>query len=62
MVANEPVGGVSFVSRTFGRKISDKIIIFTQRSGFHQLLEHDYLVLDIAVQTLVHQDKLRQYV
>ncbi|XP_071118519.1 uncharacterized protein [Haliotis cracherodii] len=38
-----PNGSITFVSRAFGGRVSDKVI--TQRSGFLQLLEHGDLVL-----------------
>ena len=44
LIAVSPVEGVTFVSRAFGGRVSDKII--TQRSGFLQFLEHRDQVLD----------------
>ncbi|XP_051795083.1 uncharacterized protein LOC127531031 isoform X2 [Acanthochromis polyacanthus] len=43
LVAVAPCGSISFVSKCFGGRVSDKVI--TQRSGFLQLLEHGDLVL-----------------
>ena len=43
LIGITPTGGISFVSRAFGGRVSDKVI--TQRSGFLQLLERDDLVL-----------------
>ena len=43
LVGITPVGAISFVSKAFGGRISDKVI--TNKSGFLNLLEHGDLVL-----------------
>lgn len=43
LVAISPVGAISFLSRAFGGRTSDKVV--TQRSGFLDLLEHGDLIL-----------------
>lgn len=43
LVGISPTGSVTFVSRAFGGRTSDKVI--TQRSGFLDLIEHGDLVL-----------------
>lgn len=43
LVAINPNGAITFISRAFGGRVSDKVII--QRSGFLQLIEHRDVVL-----------------
>lgn len=43
LVGITPTGAVSFISKGFGGRVSDKVI--TQRSGFLDILEHGDLVL-----------------
>ena len=43
LVAISPTGAVSFISKAYGERTSDKVI--TQRSGFLDLIEHGDLIL-----------------
>jgi hypothetical protein len=43
LIAINPCGAITFISRAFGGRVSDKVV--TQRSGFLDLMEHSDVVL-----------------
>ena len=43
LIGISPIGAINFLSKAFGGRVSDKV--FTQRSGFLELLEYNDQVL-----------------